>query len=159
MSQTYRCRRNAAGQHAKWQWHLAHFWSGRPSPVYAISPHSEYFFSVEMVEHTHWIGHDNNIPTMQFLTRNHATVRQIWSLAECAREFKNTCKYYVVTGRITSAYRIRDGNWTEMGRMSPQQPQMFYDVTNPGMDIKTGDILAGRCMMNSMSKTENTMIG
>ena len=73
------------------------------------------------------------------------------------REFQN--KYYVVTGRITSAYRIRDGNWTEMGRMSPQQPQMFYDVTNPGMDIKTGDILAGRCMMNSMSRTENTNIG
>ena len=30
MSQTYCCRRNAAGRHAKWQWHLAHFWSGRP---------------------------------------------------------------------------------------------------------------------------------
>ncbi|XP_074650133.1 putative peptidylglycine alpha-hydroxylating monooxygenase 1 isoform X3 [Tubulanus polymorphus] len=50
-------------------------------------------------------------------------------------------------GVVNSGYRIRDGKWTEIGRKSPQQPQMFYKVTNPGMDVKKGDILAARCTM------------
>ncbi|KAL5004013.1 hypothetical protein ScPMuIL_017469 [Solemya velum] len=50
-------------------------------------------------------------------------------------------------GMVTSGYRIRNGQWTEIGRMSPQKPQMFYNVTNNGMDVKKGDILAARCTM------------
>ncbi|XP_013388054.2 peptidylglycine alpha-hydroxylating monooxygenase-like [Lingula anatina] len=62
-------------------------------------------------------------------------------------------------GVVTSAYRIRLGVWTEIGRMSPQQPQMFYNVTNPGIDIRKGDILASRCTMNSTSREHITEIG
>ncbi|XP_021359355.1 peptidylglycine alpha-hydroxylating monooxygenase-like [Mizuhopecten yessoensis] len=52
-------------------------------------------------------------------------------------------------GVVTSGYRIRDGVWTEIGRMSPQLPQTFYNVTNPGIDVRFGDILASRCTMSS----------
>jgi len=65
----------------------------------------------------------------------------------------------LLKGRVTSAYRIRDGRWTEIGRMSPQQPQMFYQVSHSGMSIQEGDIIAARCTMNSVSRTENTIIG
>lgn len=50
-------------------------------------------------------------------------------------------------GRVNAGYRIRDGKWLEIGRMSPQKPQMFYNVTNPGMTVQQGDILAARCTM------------
>ena len=43
--------------------------------------------------------------------------------------------------------------------MSPQQPEMFYDITNPGMDIRHGDVLVSRCTMNSMSRKQSTAIG
>ncbi|KAI8777317.1 peptidylglycine alpha-hydroxylating monooxygenase [Biomphalaria glabrata] len=62
-------------------------------------------------------------------------------------------------GYVTSGYRIRDGKWTEIGRMSPQLPQTFYPVTNPGMDIRYGDVLVSRCTMNSMARAEVTNIG
>ncbi|XP_078672296.1 putative peptidylglycine alpha-hydroxylating monooxygenase 1 [Branchiostoma floridae x Branchiostoma belcheri] len=48
-------------------------------------------------------------------------------------------------GTVISGYRIRDGQWEEIGKKSPQQPQMFYPVSNKGMTIKRGDILAARC--------------
>lgn len=50
-------------------------------------------------------------------------------------------------GRVNAGYRVRDGQWTEIGRMSPLIPQMFYNVTNPGMTVRNGDILAARCTM------------
>lgn len=57
-------------------------------------------------------------------------------------------------GRVVSGYRVRDGQWTEIGRMSPQKPQMFYNVTNPGVTVKHGDILAARCtMVNDEDRT------
>lgn len=57
-------------------------------------------------------------------------------------------------GRVNAGYRIRDGNWLEIGRMSPQKPQMFYNVTNPGMTVEEGDVLAARCtMVNDEDKT------
>lgn len=62
-------------------------------------------------------------------------------------------------GVVTSGYRIRNGEWTEIGRMSPQLPQTFYDVTNPGIDVRPGDQLAGRCTMNSMTRHSLTSIG
>ncbi|XP_050401261.1 peptidylglycine alpha-hydroxylating monooxygenase [Patella vulgata] len=48
-------------------------------------------------------------------------------------------------GRVVSGYRIRDGEWTEIGRKSPQKPQTFYNATTPNISVKKGDILAARC--------------
>lgn len=50
-------------------------------------------------------------------------------------------------GQVVSGYRVRDGMWTEIGRKNPQLPQMFYNVTNPELSVKEGDILAARCTM------------
>jgi peptidylglycine monooxygenase len=50
-------------------------------------------------------------------------------------------------GEVVSGYRVRDGEWTELGRMSPKKPQMFYNVSHPGITVKNGDILAARCTM------------
>jgi len=51
-------------------------------------------------------------------------------------------------GRVVSAYRVRDGKWTEIGRGNPRRPQMFYNVTGPaGTTIKEGDYVAARCTM------------
>lgn len=59
-----------------------------------------------------------------------------------------------VHGRVVSGYRIRDDEWLEIGRMSPQKPQMFYNVSNPGMTVKSGDVLAARCtMVNDEDRT------
>ncbi|CAG5124087.1 unnamed protein product, partial [Candidula unifasciata] len=62
-------------------------------------------------------------------------------------------------GFVTSGYRIRNGTWLQIGKMSPQRPQAFYNVNNPGMDIRHGDVLAGRCVMNSKSRLAITKIG
>jgi len=51
-------------------------------------------------------------------------------------------------GRVVSGYRVRDGEWTEIGRMDPKKPQMFYNVTN-NVTLKKGDILAARCTMDN----------
>lgn len=57
-------------------------------------------------------------------------------------------------GEVVSGYRVRDGKWTEIGRMSPKKPQMFYNVTHPGMTIEEGDIVAARCtMVNNENRT------
>ena len=34
----------------------------------------------------------------------------------------------MVSGRVNAGYRIRDGEWTEIGRQSPQKPQVFVDL-------------------------------
>ncbi|XP_041361780.1 peptidylglycine alpha-hydroxylating monooxygenase-like [Gigantopelta aegis] len=62
-------------------------------------------------------------------------------------------------GVVTSGYRIRNEVWTEIGRMSPQLPETFYNTSNPGIDIRNGDILACRCTMNSMKRTNYTVMG
>ncbi|ESP00557.1 hypothetical protein LOTGIDRAFT_157833 [Lottia gigantea] len=61
-------------------------------------------------------------------------------------------------GVVTSGYRIRDGTWIEIGRMSPQLPETFYNVTNH-VEVRPGDVLAARCTMNSVKRTHNTHIG
>lgn len=33
-----------------------------------------------------------------------------------------------LAGKVTSGYRIRDGQWTEIGRQSPQKPQVMGDI-------------------------------
>ena len=31
----------------------------------------------------------------------------------------------MLSGRVNAGYRVRDGNWLEIGRMSPQKPQVY----------------------------------
>jgi len=62
-------------------------------------------------------------------------------------------------GVVTSGYRVRGGQWEQIGRMSPQLPQTFYPVSTPGMEVRPGDLLAGRCTMNSMGRLRPTRIG
>jgi len=58
-------------------------------------------------------------------------------------------------GQVTSGYRVRDGQWTELGRQSPQKPQMFYPITIASdVTVTEGDYLAARCtMMNNENRT------
>ncbi len=62
---------------------------------------------------------------------------------------------YLNKGLVNSAYRVRgeddDQEWTEIGRRSPQLPQMFYPTQND-VTIKQGDYVAAVCTMyNSQS--------
>ena len=50
--------------------------------------------------------------------------------------------YVVKTDPLTS-----EQEWIEIGRRSPQLPQMFYPATNKNVKINKGDILAARCTM------------
>ena len=43
-----------------------------------------------------------------------------------------------------SGYRVRDGDWEEIGRESPKKPQMFYPVSHPDMTVRKGDMLVSR---------------
>lgn len=61
-------------------------------------------------------------------------------------------------GKVVSGYRIRNGQWTQIGRQSPLLPQAFYPATNT-IDVKNGDILAARCMFTGEGRTTNTEIG
>ena len=53
-------------------------------------------------------------------------------------------------GLVNSAYRVRgegdDQKWTEIGRRSPQLPQMFYP-TAEDVTIQQGDYVAAACTM------------
>lgn len=57
-------------------------------------------------------------------------------------------------GIVNSGYVIKtdpesgEQSWTEIGRRSPQLPQMFYPATNK-VEVKKGDVLAARCTMNN----------
>ncbi|XP_007437700.2 peptidyl-glycine alpha-amidating monooxygenase isoform X2 [Python bivittatus] len=61
-------------------------------------------------------------------------------------------------GKVVSGYRVRDGQWTPIGRQSPQLPQAFYPVENP-VEIKYGDILAARCVFTGEGRSSETYIG
>ncbi|XP_067290139.1 peptidyl-glycine alpha-amidating monooxygenase B isoform X2 [Pseudorasbora parva] len=61
-------------------------------------------------------------------------------------------------GKVVSGYRVRNGQWTQIGLQSPLLPQAFYPATNT-IDIKNGDILAARCMFTGEGRTTNTEIG
>ncbi|XP_077099429.1 peptidyl-glycine alpha-amidating monooxygenase isoform X1 [Siphateles boraxobius] len=61
-------------------------------------------------------------------------------------------------GKVVSGYRVRNGQWTQIGRQSPLLPQAFYPATNT-IDVKNGDILAARCMFTGEGRTTNTEIG
>jgi peptidylglycine monooxygenase len=55
---------------------------------------------------------------------------------------------------VTSGYRVRfdketgEQEWIEIGRRSPQLPQMFYPATNK-VPIRKGDVIAARCTMKN----------
>lgn len=61
-------------------------------------------------------------------------------------------------GKVVSGYRVRNGQWTPIGRQSPQLPQAFYPVEHP-VDVSFGDILAARCVFTGEGRTEFTHIG
>ncbi|XP_048027279.1 peptidylglycine alpha-amidating monooxygenase isoform X2 [Megalobrama amblycephala] len=61
-------------------------------------------------------------------------------------------------GKVVSGYRVRNGQWTQIGRQSPLLPQAFYPATNT-IDVKNGDILAARCMFTGEGRTTKTQIG
>ncbi|XP_026354330.1 peptidyl-glycine alpha-amidating monooxygenase isoform X21 [Ursus maritimus] len=61
-------------------------------------------------------------------------------------------------GKVVSGYRVRNGQWTLIGRQSPQLPQAFYPVEHP-VDVSFGDILAARCVFTGEGRTEATHIG
>ena len=52
-----------------------------------------------------------------------------------------SCALLVSTGEVVSGYAIHNGEWREIGRVSPQLPEMFYDVSNPDMTIENGDVM------------------
>lgn len=53
-------------------------------------------------------------------------------------------------GLVNSGYVVKhDGeDWTEIGRRSPQLPQMFFPVSNK-VSVRKGDVLVGRCTMKN----------
>ncbi|XP_069481563.1 peptidyl-glycine alpha-amidating monooxygenase isoform X3 [Ambystoma mexicanum] len=61
-------------------------------------------------------------------------------------------------GKVVSGYRIRDGEWTLIGRQSPQLPQAFYPVSHQ-LDVSNGDTLAARCVFTGEGRTTDTHIG
>ncbi|XP_021557289.1 peptidyl-glycine alpha-amidating monooxygenase isoform X6 [Neomonachus schauinslandi] len=61
-------------------------------------------------------------------------------------------------GKVVSGYRVRNGQWTLIGRQSPQLPQAFYPVEHP-VDVSFGDILAARCVFTGEGRTDATHIG
>uniref|UniRef100_A0A7M5VDK8 Peptidylglycine monooxygenase n=2 Tax=Clytia hemisphaerica TaxID=252671 RepID=A0A7M5VDK8_9CNID len=61
-------------------------------------------------------------------------------------------------GAVITAYRVRNGKYTLIGRGDPQRPQAFYKVDND-LDIKDGDDVIGRCTFNSTSRDTVTNIG
>ncbi|XP_015279576.1 PREDICTED: peptidyl-glycine alpha-amidating monooxygenase isoform X1 [Gekko japonicus] len=61
-------------------------------------------------------------------------------------------------GQVVSGYRVRDGQWTLIGRQSPQLPQAFYPVENP-VEVKYGDTLAARCVFTGEGRASKTRIG
>uniref|UniRef100_A0A8D0CFL8 Peptidylglycine alpha-amidating monooxygenase n=1 Tax=Scleropages formosus TaxID=113540 RepID=A0A8D0CFL8_SCLFO len=61
-------------------------------------------------------------------------------------------------GKVVSGYRVRDGQWTLIGRQSPQLPQAFYPAQNP-VKVAYGDKLAARCVFTGEGKTSVTTIG
>ncbi|KAM4752263.1 peptidyl-glycine alpha-amidating monooxygenase isoform 5-T10 [Cyanocitta cristata] len=61
-------------------------------------------------------------------------------------------------GKVVSGYRVRNGQWTLIGRQSPQLPQAFYPVEYP-VDVSYNDILAARCVFSGEGRTTETHIG
>uniref|UniRef100_A0A674PNK5 Peptidylglycine alpha-amidating monooxygenase n=1 Tax=Takifugu rubripes TaxID=31033 RepID=A0A674PNK5_TAKRU len=61
-------------------------------------------------------------------------------------------------GKVVTGYRVRNGEWTLIGRQSPQLPQAFYP-TNKDVNVQYGDTVAARCMFTGENMTTATSIG
>lgn len=61
-------------------------------------------------------------------------------------------------GSVISGYRIRNNQWTLLGKGDPQRPQAFYPMDNP-VDVRKDDLLVARCTYNSMKRDRMTYIG
>ncbi|XP_051499613.1 peptidyl-glycine alpha-amidating monooxygenase isoform X4 [Apus apus] len=61
-------------------------------------------------------------------------------------------------GKVVTGYRVRNGQWTLIGRQSPQLPQAFYPVEHP-VDVGYDDIFAARCVFSGEGRTTETHIG
>ncbi len=110
---------------------------------------SYYFFS-ELFEVACPIEQDIVMHPFAFRTHAHK-LGKIFYLFE-----KKMLLNYLNKGLVNSAYRVRgeddDQEWTEIGRRSPQLPQMFYPTQND-VTIKQGDYVAAVCtMFNSQSR-------
>lgn len=60
---------------------------------------------------------------------------------------------------VISGYVIKNGDYIELGRMSPKQPEEFYPVTIKNLIVTKGDYLVSRCTYNSMKRDYITPIG
>ncbi len=61
--------------------------------------------------------------------------------------------YLVKTNKST-----QDQDWIELGRRSPQLPQMFYPITNKSITIEKDDTIVLRCTMFN-SKNQTVFVG
>ena len=55
----------------------------------------------------------------------------------------------VKSGYVVKTSQDNSEEWTEIGRRSPQLPQMFFPVSNKELEVKKGDVLAARCTMRN----------
>ncbi|KAG0418401.1 hypothetical protein HPB47_004866 [Ixodes persulcatus] len=60
-------------------------------------------------------------------------------------------------GKAVTGYVVRKGRWTNIGKHSPQEPQMFYPAKK-GLKIVKGDVLAARCTMQNF-RDRDTYVG
>jgi peptidylglycine monooxygenase len=54
-----------------------------------------------------------------------------------------------VSGWVVQENSQGDDRWTLIGRRDPQLPQMFVPVENKTMEIRQGDLLAARCVIEN----------
>ena len=67
----------------------------------------------------------------------------------------------VNTGYVvkTNPSNPNDETWTELGRRSPQLPQMFFPVQDADkITVNKGDVLAARCTMRN-TKDHTVYVG
>ncbi|KAM7285311.1 peptidylglycine alpha-hydroxylating monooxygenase-like [Ixodes scapularis] len=60
-------------------------------------------------------------------------------------------------GKAVTGYVVRNGNWTNVGKHDPLEPQMFYPAKK-GLTIVKGDILAVRCTLKNF-RNRDTYVG
>lgn len=58
------------------------------------------------------------------------------------------------SGKVVAGYRVRDGEWSLIGKHNPQEPQMFYPVSNTDLVIRQNDYVAARCTMDNENDRE-----
>ena len=47
--------------------------------------------------------------------------------------------------KVISGWRVRDGEWTLIGKADPLEAQGYYEVQDPNFTIEKGDVIASRC--------------